>query len=73
MYKEELKEMLNKVDYQQKVLIIKKEIYEANKKQIDDLMKDNYSVDLVITNTLDEKTNAIVMNKNIFYGIDYGE
>ena len=70
---DDIQEMIDKVQCEQKILIIKKEFYEEHKEEIDNAIKDNYLLDLVITNTLDEKTNAIVMKKSLFYGIDYGE
>lgn len=70
---EELQKMLDKAPYEQKMLIINKKIYEKYKQEIDSLIKNNWSVDITITNMLDENTSAIVMKKNIFYGIDYGE
>lgn len=67
---EDIQEMMSKLDNEPKVLIIKKEFYEKFKNEIDDLIKDNYFLDLVITNMLDDKTTAIFMNKARFYGID---
>lgn len=67
----DIQEMINKVPEQQ-ILIIQKEFYEENKQEIDNLLKNNWNVDVCITNTLDEKTKAIVMPKKLFYGIDYG-
>ena len=66
----DIKKMMTKLDNEQKVLIIKKEFYEEFKNEIDSLIKDNWSLDLVITNILDDKTNAVFMNKANFYGID---
>ena len=68
----EMQEIIDKAPYEQKILIIKKEFYEKNKQEIDNLMRNNLFVDLCITNTLDEKTTAIIMDKYLFYGIDYG-
>lgn len=67
---EDIQGIMAKLDNEQKVLIIKKEFYEEYKNEIDSLIKDNWFLDLVITNTLDDKTNAIFMNKANFYGID---
>jgi hypothetical protein len=67
---EDIQKMMAKLDNEQKVLIIKKEFYEEFKNEIDSLIKDNWFLDLVITNTLDDKTNAVLMNKANFYGID---
>ena len=66
----DIQKMMTKLDNEQKVLIIKKEFYEEFKNEIDSLIKDNWSLDLVITNILDDKTNAVFMNKANFYGID---
>ena len=68
---EELQKMLDKAPYEQKMLNIKKKIYEKYKQEIDSLIKNNCFIDITITNMLDENTSAIVMDKNIFYGIDY--
>ena len=67
---EDIQKMMTKLDNEQKVLIIKKEFYEEFKNEIDSLIKDNWSLDLVITNILDDKANAVFMNKANFYGID---
>lgn len=67
---EDIQELLENVPYKQKMLIIKKEFYEQYKEEIDNLVKDSWFVDLTITNMLDEKTNAVVMDREIFYGID---
>lgn len=67
---EDIQKMMAKLDNEQKVLIIKKEFYEKFKNEIDSLIKDNWSLDLVITNILCDKANAIIMNKANFYGID---
>lgn len=67
---EDIQGIMAKLDNEQKVLIIKKEFYEEYKSEIDSLIKDNWFLDLVITNTLDDKTNAVFMNKANFYGID---
>ena len=66
---DDIQEMIDKAQCEQKILIIKKEIYEENKQEIDNLIKNNWLIDLCITNTLDGKTAAIVMDKKIFYGI----
>lgn len=68
---EELQQMLDKAPYEQKMLIINKKIYEKYKQEIDSLIKNSWFIDITITNMLDENTSAIVMDKNIFYGIDY--
>lgn len=67
---EDIQKIMAKLDNEQKVLIIKKEFYEKYKNEIDNLIKDNWFLDLVITNILDDKANAIIMNKTNFYGID---
>lgn len=67
---EDIQKIMAKLDNKQKVLIIKKEFYEKYKNEIDSLIKDNWFLDLVITTILDDKVNAIIMNKTNFYGID---
>lgn len=67
---EDIQKIMAKLDNEQKVLIIKKEFYEKYKNEIDSLIKDNWFLDLVITTILDDKANAIIMNKTNFYGID---
>lgn len=68
---EELQKMIDEAPFEQKMLIINKKIYEKYKQVIDSLIKNNCFTDITITNTLDENTSAILMDKNIFYGIDY--
>lgn len=67
---EDIQKIMAKLDNEQKVLIVKKEFYEKYKNEIDSLIKDNWFLDLVITTILDDKANAIIMNKINFYGID---
>lgn len=68
---EDIKEMIDKAQCEQKILIVNKNFYEEHKEEMMNLINDFWFVDLVITNTLDEKTDAIVMDKKLFYGIDY--
>lgn len=67
---EDIQKIMAKLDNEQKVLIVKKEFYEEYKNEIDSLIKDNWFLDLVITTILDDKANAIIMNKTNFFGID---
>ncbi|MBR1386259.1 MAG: hypothetical protein IJ568_05475 [Bacilli bacterium] len=67
---ENIQKMLNEIDIEQKMLIVRKDFYEKYKQEIDELVKDNWLVDLTITNILDMNTNAIIMDKKKFYGID---
>ena len=64
---EGINKMLEKTPYEQKVLIINKKIYEKHKEEIDNLIENIWALDLVITNTLEENTSAIVMDKLKFY------
>jgi hypothetical protein len=66
----DIQDMLNSIEIEQKMLIVRKDFYDKYKKEIDDLIKDNWAVDLTITNMLDMNTNAIVMDKKKFYGIE---
>ena len=66
----DIQDMLNSIKIEQKMLIVRKDFYDKYKKEIDDLIKDNWAVDLTITNMLDMNTNAIVMDKKKFYGIE---
>lgn len=66
----DIQDMLNSIEIEQKMLIVRKDFYDKYKKEIDDLIKDNWAVDLTITNMLDMNTNAIVMDKMKFYGIE---
>ena len=67
---ENIQKMLIEIDIEQKMLIVRKDFYEKYKQEIDELVKDNWLVDLTITNILDMNTNAIIMDKKKFYGID---
>lgn len=67
---EDIQEMVKTLDNKPKILIIKKEFYEQFKNETNDLIKDIWNLELAVTNILDEKTNAILMDADKFYGIN---
>ena len=67
---EDIQEMVKTLDNKPKILIIKKEFYEQFKNEINDLIKDIWNLELAVTNILDKKTNAILMDVDKFYGIN---
>ena len=67
---EDIQEMVKTLDNKPKILIIKKEFYEQFKNETNDLIKDIWNLELAVTNILDEKTNAILMDADKFFGIN---
>ena len=68
-----IEEIKNQIDSLKEVfpvvLILNKDIYARYKEEIDNLIAGS-DVDLVITNYLDPKQVAIIMDKRKFYGIE---
>ena len=65
---EDVKEMLNNSDYERNMLIIKKKFYDEHKKEIDEIIKNDYTTTITITNMLENKTDVRLVDGRKFLG-----
>ena len=65
---DDIKEMLKKSKYARNTLIVKKKYYDEHKKEIDNLLKEDPTTSISITNMIENKTDVRIVDTRKLYG-----